>query len=76
MLQSAAICVIFVSKKGFDNSMTRENRQRIIEAIEAHNNKVSEENKLDVHEVFDAIDSITDEEADDIIAQIENNAKR
>ena len=55
--------------------MTKENRQRITEAIEAHNKQVSEENKLDVYEVFDAIDSITDEEANDIIAQIENKAK-
>ena len=55
--------------------MTKENRQRIIEAIENHNKQVSEDKKLDVYEVFDAIDTITDEEANDIIAQIQNNAK-
>ena len=56
--------------------MTQVNRQRIIEAIEEHNKNVPEEKMLDVYEVFDALDTITDEEAEDIIAQIENNYKQ
>lgn len=55
--------------------MTKQNRERIIKAIEEHNNNVPDDKTLDVYEVFDAIDTITDEEADDIIAQIENNYK-
>lgn len=52
--------------------MTKEKRERIISAIEEHNKNVSEENQLDVYEVFDAI---TDEEAENIIAQIESKYK-
>lgn len=55
--------------------MTRENRLRIIEAIEEHNRNVPDDKQLDAHEVFDALDTITDEEAEDIIKQIENNYK-
>jgi hypothetical protein len=62
-------------KKGIDYIMTKQNRQRIVEAIEEHNKNVPDDKTLDVHEVFDAIDTITDDEADDIIAQIENNYK-
>lgn len=52
--------------------MTKENRERVIEAIEAYNKNASEENYLDVYEVFDAI---TDEEAENIIAHIESKYK-
>ena len=55
--------------------MTKENRQRITEAIEKHNRNVPDDKQLDVYEVFDALDTITDEEAADIIKQIENNYK-
>ncbi len=52
--------------------MTKENRERVIEAIETYNKKASEENQLDVYEVFDMFDTITDDEAENIIAQIES----
>lgn len=55
--------------------MTRENRQRIVEAIEEHNRNTPADKHLDVYEVFEALDTITDEEAEDIISQIENNYK-
>lgn len=52
--------------------MSKENRERVIEAIEAYNKNASEDNQLDVYEVFDMFDTITDEEAENIIAQIES----
>ncbi len=53
--------------------MTKENKERVMKAIEEHNKTAPAENQLDVYEVFDSMDSISDEEAENIINQLKND---
>lgn len=43
--------------------MSKEMREQLVNAIESYNKRHGVTEHLDVHEVFDSLDSMTDEEA-------------
>lgn len=48
--------------------MTKETREELINAIETYNKaQAEEENKIDVYEAFDSLDTLTDEEIEEKI---------
>lgn len=49
--------------------MSKEMRERLVNAIESYNKRHGVTEHLDVHEVFDSLDSMTDEEAQQVVKE-------